>query len=324
MKVLLTGATGFLGYHLTQKLVERGEDVRCLVRRREARIPAGAAAVHGDIRSPEALLEAAEDRDLVIHSAALLGSRSSKKEYFAINAEGTRNMLEAAAKAGVKRFIHISTTGVLGCVNHDGTDESAPLLPSNDPYRDSKLNAEKAVRHSSYADTANIIRPGWIYGPGERNAFPKILARLEAGKMFLISGGSNFIHPVYVFDVVDAVLACIDRESTAGQTYHITCGERVTMAEFLAAFARAAGVPEKIRTIPYSVGFVAAAAGSFLGRILGRRLLVNLHTLRLLTANSHFSVKKAKKELSFRPQTDCELGLRAFVEEYRQNSRRKG
>lgn len=107
MKALVTGATGFLGCHLAEKLVERGADVRCLVRRREAQIPPDTTAVQGDIRDPESLLAAATDRDLVVHCAALLGSRSPKEEYFAVNAEGTHNMLEAAAKARVKRFIHI-------------------------------------------------------------------------------------------------------------------------------------------------------------------------------------------------------------------------
>jgi nucleoside-diphosphate-sugar epimerase len=323
MKLLVTGATGFLGYQLVEKLVERGEDVRCLVRQREARIPKGATVAHGDIRDPETLLTAAENRDIVIHCAALLGGRAPKEEFFAVNAGGTRNMLQAAAKASVKRFIHISTTGVLGCVDHDGTDETAPLIPSDDPYRDSKLAAEEAVRKSAYADTASIIRPGWIYGPGERNAFPQLLKRLESGKMVLISGGKNLIHPVYVCDVVDAVLACVDREVSTGQTYNITCGKRTTMADFLSAFARAAGVSGRIWNIPYFVGFSAALAGSFLGKILRRRLLVNLHTLRLLTMNSHFSIEKAKKQLDFRPLTDFEQGLRVFIEEYRRSGRRE-
>jgi nucleoside-diphosphate-sugar epimerase len=279
--------------------------------------------VRGDVRDLESLLEAAQDRALVIHSAALVGSGFPKKDYFAVNTEGTRNMLDAAARAQIKRFIHISSTGVMGCVEHDGTDESTPPILSNDPYRDSKLAAEEAVHESAYAETATIVRPGWIYGPGERNALPIILSRLEAGKVFLVSGGKNLIQPVYVFDVVDAVLACVDREETKGQTYIITCGKRTTMAEFVSAFARAAGASKKIRNVPYPIGFVAAVAGSFLGKILNRWLIVNLHTLRLLTLNSHFSAEKAKRELDFKPQTDCEIGLRAFVEEYRQNSQRE-
>jgi nucleoside-diphosphate-sugar epimerase len=316
MKALVTGASGFLGSHLTRKLVARGDDVRCLVRKTKLGIPPEAEIVDGDILDPGSLGPAMKDRDVVFHCAALVGGYHTRDEFFETNEHGTRNVLEAAVNSGVKRLVHTSTMGVLGCRDHDGTDESAPLENSGDPYRDSKVAAERAVRESAHRSVTTVIRPGWVYGPGELNMLPQILERLLTGKMFVVAGGTKLVHPVFAGHVVDALLLAADRAEAAGQTYNVTDGLRITMKEFLETFARAAGAEGNIRSVPYPLALTAAAAGSLYEKVFGKNAPINLHKLRLLSTDFHFSVEKAKRELGYHPETSLEEGLRAFVEDY--------
>jgi len=316
VKALVTGATGFLGSHLVRKLLERGDDVRCLVRKARPGITPEAEIVRGDIRDPTSLAPAVKGRDAVFHCAALVGGYYARDNFFETNEHGTRNVLHAAVRSGVRRFVHVSTTGVLGCRDHDGTDESAPLENSGDPYRDSKVAAERVIRDGPHVSASTIIRPGWVYGPGERNMLPQILERLRTGRMFVVAGGTKLVHPVFAGHVVDALLLAADRAEAAGQAYNVTDGLHITMKEFLKTFARAAGVEGNIRSVPYPLSLTAAAAGSLYEMAVKKSAPLNLHKLRLLSTDFHFSVEKARRELGYHPTTSLEAGLRTFVEDY--------
>lgn len=316
MKILVTGATGFLGSHVVRRLVERGDDVRCLVRQDKPCLPEGAKRLIGDILEPEALGKAMEDVDVVCHCAALVAGRQKRDDFFRVNVRGLGNMLNAAASANVKRFIHISTCSVSGSVVHIDTDESAPLIESGSPYRDSKVAAERLINESPYRSSVTIIRPGWIYGPGDRNVLPLILERLKTGKMYVISGGSKLVHTVFVSHVADAVVSATDKPSAAGQTYNITDGRHLTMTEFLETLCRAAALKYGVRNIPYPVAYAAALAGSAWETLSGREALFNLHKLRTVMTDFSFSIEKAKRDLAYSPTVSTEDGLRLFVEEY--------
>ena len=239
-----------------------------------------------------------------------------RADFFRVNTQGLANMLNAAAQANVKRFIHISTCGVLGNVPHIDTDESAPLIESGYPYRDSKVTAERLINASPYRSAVTIIRPGWIYGPGDRNALPFIFERLKARRMYVIAGGRPLVHTVFIGHVVDAIIAAAERPCAAGQTYNITDGRHITMKGFLEAVCQAAALEYHARNIPYPAACAAALAGTVWEFLSGREAFVNLHKLKTVTTDCSFSIAKAKRDLAYTPKISTEDGLRLFVEEY--------
>lgn len=320
MKVLVTGATGFLGSHLVRRLVELGDQVRCLVRRSRCELPRGTEWANGNILEPESLLQAMKGCRVVYHCAGLVSDYKKREELFKTNVEGVQNVIEAAKRVEVRRLIHVSTCGVLGCINHKGTNEFAPMLYSGDAYRDSKVEAEKLVRKGMYSSFATIVRPGWIYGPGERRLLPQLLDRLLSGRMFVVAGGRKLVHPTFVKHVVYAMIAAAEQPEAAGETYNITDGLKITMKEFLQAFARVAGVNEHIRSIPYPLALVGAGIGSLFESVFHKSAPINLWKLKLLMTDFHFSIDKAKRQLNYSPKTTLEQGLAAFVREYNTQS----
>lgn len=307
-----------------RRLIERRDDVRCLIRQDKACLPEGTQRLIGDILDPEVLGKAMEDVDVVCHCAALVAGRHKRDDFFRVNVRGLENMLNAAARANVKRFIHISTCSVLGSGVHLDTDERAPLIESGHPYRDSKVAAERLIKASSYRSSVAIIRPGWIYGPGERNVLPMILERLKTGKMYVIAGGRKLVHTVFVGHVADAVVAAADKPAAAGQAYNLTDGRHLTMMEFLETLRRAAALKHGIRNMPYPAAYAAALAGTAWETLSGREALFDLPKLRTVMTDFSFSIEKAKRDLAYSPAVSTEEGLRLFVEEYEARLKKGG
>ncbi len=311
MKVLVTGASGFLGAHLARHWAGRGAEVRCLVRRARAELPQGTQAFIGDILEPASLELALAGVDVVCHCAALVGGRHKRTDFFRVNSQGLEHMLAAAGRARVKRFIHLSTSSVLG-----GATEDAALVESGDHYRDSKVAAERMIQASPFRGMVTIIRPGMVYGPGERNLLPMTLELLKAGRMFVIAGGRQKLHTVFIDHVVAAVAAAGDRPVAAGQAYNITDGRHPSMLEFLETLSRAANLKSKIRSIPYALAYAAALAGETWETLSGREWFFNLRKLKTLMRDFCFSIEKAQRELAYSPTVSLEEGLRLFVADY--------
>ena len=218
MDVLVTGGNGFVGHHLVEALLDRGERVRVLALPEEdaSGLERRGVAVHrGDICRPETLAAPMHGADAVIHLAAMMHVWRPLRDYRAVNVDGTEHVCKAALAADVRRLVYMSSSSVYGMASNGPVDEQFPLSPFDDPYPKSKAEGDELVQRM-IADEglpAVIIRPDQIFGPGDRLHFAQIADRLRAGRAIIVGRGDNAIPLVYVTDIVQGLLLALDHES---------------------------------------------------------------------------------------------------------------
>jgi nucleoside-diphosphate-sugar epimerase len=321
MRAFLTGAAGFVGSRLASRLAADGEQVRALIHRSE--LPAGLGprveAVRGDIGDAALLRGAMSGIDIVYHLASALGSRQIREaEFFAINAGGTEAVLAAAREAGVRRVVHFSSAGVLGNLG-DGNPaaEDHPTAPL-DAYGRTKLAGEKAVLAAASAgQDVVIIRPGWVYGPGDRRTFK--LIRMVARRRFVMVGKGRIPQtPVHVDDLVAGTLLCAEKGRT-GEIYNLTGAEIITVKDMARTIAAAAEVSIPRLSLPLFPARVAAGLLQALFRPFGKEAPLNPSRLAFFTDSKPLSIAKAVRELGYAPKWTFDAGIAATVEWYRTN-----
>lgn len=241
-KVLVTGASGFIGGRLVERLVRHhGADVRALVRNpssaaRLARFPIDFQM--GDVTSSADLDKAMEGRSLVFHCA--YGTSGSQKHRAWVNRTGTERVLEAAHRAGSPRIVYLSTLMVYGRTGDGDLDETAPRKRFGNAYSDSKLEAEKTALQYSRSGRVpvSVLQPTAVYGPygGVWTAAP--LQTLKTGRMILIDGGSGLANAVYVDDLVSAMLLAAVRDEAVGEAFLVSGPEVVPWRELWERFSR--------------------------------------------------------------------------------------
>ena len=257
-RVLVTGATGFIGGRLVERLVVGcGADVRAFMSSytnasRIARY--GVDMVRGDVRDPAALRRATDGCDIVIHCA--YGTRGSAEERRAVTVGGTRNALEAALAAHVARFVHVSTMVVYGAAVEGALDETAPRVYSGSTYSDTKVDAEAlAFEYAERGLPVTVVQPAAVYGPYAPTWTASVLEEMKTSRTILVDGGTGLSNPVYIDDVVTAMLLAAHREEAVGHAFLVSGGERVTWAEFYGRFEAMLGGD---RTVTMSLAEVAA------------------------------------------------------------------
>ncbi len=245
--VLVTGATGFIGGRLVERLIlQHGAKVRALVRNlagagRLARFPL--TIIRGDVAKPSDVEAAIAGCDVVFHCA--YGTSGSQKHRAWVNREGTRRVLAAARKAGVKRIVHLSTLMVYGQTADGDLDETAPRRRFGNAYSDSKLAAERIALSSGLP--VAVLQPTAVYGPYGGVWTENILRTLETGRQILVDGGEGLANAVYVDDLVSAMLLAAVEERAAGEAFLISGEEPVTWKELFGRFARMLG--RELRTV---------------------------------------------------------------------------
>jgi nucleoside-diphosphate-sugar epimerase len=268
MRVLVTGGSGFVGRALLGQLRAEGHAVRALVRSDEAQRSVeaqGAQAVLGDLSEQAALKAACEGVDHVVHLAALVRDSGPRRQFYEVNVEGTRSLLEAARRAGGRRFVHMSSEAVLldGSPLIDADETRAiPETPVG-PYAWSKALAEKLV---SAADrpgfTCVALRPRWIWGKGDTTLMPRLLEAVQSGKFAWIDGGGALTSTCHVRNVC-AGIACALAPDAPGGVYFLSDGEPISFRAFLESLLRAHGVEPPARRLPRWLALAAAGATEF-------------------------------------------------------------
>ena len=316
----VTGGSGFIGQALIRRLSGEGRHVRALARSDGAATKvseAGAEPVGGDLGDLDAMRTGAAGCAVAFHAAARLGSWGPWEEFEQINVKGTRNALEACRAAGVRRFVHVGTEAAI-IAGHalEDADETLPLRPDSKAYYcASKAMAEQVVldanRHG--IDTV-VVRPRFVWGPGDTTLLPQVVELVEAGKFAWIGGGSQRTSVTHVDNVVEGLLLGAERGSP-GQAYFVTDGEPVVFRDFMEELLETQGVEAPGRELPLPLAKGAAAACETLWRIL--RLKgeppVTRAAIWLSALEVTIDISKARAELGYEPRVSTREGLRRLA-----------
>src|SRR5579859_6451687 len=278
MKVLVTGAAGFLGGHLVDMLLERGDEVRAMVRPVEdatrLKSLAGVEVVQGDLTDAQSLKRAVKNMQRVYNVAARTGPWGLEKDYTAVNVWGVADLITAAMDAGVQRIVHTSSITVYGHHLHGIVTEDHPFSAEDNPYSRTKIASEKLIADmvKEHGAPVVIVRPAWIYGPRDIASFSRFINFVESGKGRLIGSGNNIVPVVYVRDVAQGLIKAGDASNeTVGRAYNIADDPRVTQAEYLNPIADALQVQHVRRKLPFSALYLAGHTIEALWQAIDRR-----------------------------------------------------
>lgn len=320
MRALVTGATGFVGGHVAEALVGRGDAVVCLARKPEAaaRFAAlGARVAPGSLEDRESLERALDGVEVVYHLAGLTAA-FTESEFFAVNEGGTRRLVEAARRAApaLRRFVYVSTQAALG-PSQPGQrlGEDAPCHPIS-AYGRSKLAGETVVRGAAGLPWV-IVRPPVVYGPRDREFLRLFrLARLGVAPVF--GRGAQQLSMVFAPDLADAVVRAGSAEGAPGRVYHAAHPEVVTYRDVGRAIGRAIGRAPLTLPVPIPMAAAVVWAMERAAAAAGRRSVVSVDRLAEFRAPAWIlAVEKAERELGWRAAHDLERGTRATAEWYR-------
>jgi len=321
MFALVTGPTGFLGSHLVERLRAAGHRVRALVYgplKNGIAAGPGLAVLPGDITSTESVASAVRDIDVVFHTAALVSNWAPWRAFEALTVQGTENLLQAAVRSGVKRFVHISTIRVYDdrfCRKQGTVTEDAPHgkrgFRAFGNYARAKVLAEAAVWRMSGRLPVSVIRPAWIYGPRDEVIVPALVRFLKSPHARWPSRHDPCADPIYVTDVADCAIAAAVAPAAVGQAYHAAPPTRISVREFLGALCRALGFEIPERSMPYAVAAVAAHTSEWFACLTRRRAApaYNRAGLAILTQDVRHSPAKAERDFGWRAQVDLSDGV---------------
>jgi len=334
MTVLVTGATGFVGSHLAERLVKDGEKVRCLVKEgsnTKTLETLGAEIVYGDLLDAESLKRAVEGVTVVYHLAALarLYTGLTPDDYNKVNVEGTRNLLEACRGAKITHLVYTSSADAAG-PSRDGLPrtENMPCQPVN-VYGESKLASELLCREyaEKYDIPVTIIRPPMIYGPSCMLHLKRLFKMIKNGFYPVMGKGNSLMEFCYVENVVEGLVLAGKSKQAVGQTYYISDERSYTITEVLNAIAEAECVRLIIIHVPIPVGYMIGFSIEMLGKVIKcwpfvvketGRPTFSRNTVKWSTHNTWIcSTEKAKRELGYKPKFSLQDGVRKTVEWYK-------
>jgi nucleoside-diphosphate-sugar epimerase len=326
--ILITGGNGFVGRHVVSALQDRGDRVRVLA------VPGedvswlrerGVAVYHGDIRVPEALAQPVQGADAVVHLAAMMDVWRPIEDYRAVNVTGTENMCRAALAAGVRRFVHMSSSSVYGVALGRAADESFPLMPFPDPYPITKAEGDRLVQRMMAEDhlPAVIVRPDQIFGPGDHLHFGKMADRLRSGRGIVVGSGDNAMPFVYVTDIVRGLLLALDHDNAVGEAYNITNDQPLTQAQMLRAIADEIGASPPRLHVPYRALYAAGYLAERLAMLAPSRARPPITRLGVafFGTDNRYAVGKARRELGYSAQVGLRDAVRITAAWYQQHGR---
>lgn len=322
MKVLVTGATGFIGKNLVRVFSKEGFKLKALARKSskvQALKQKGVEIFYGDVTNPRSLSGLIDNEvSEVYHAVGILGQWGRpEKDYWQINVKGTENVLRACKNKKIDRFVHFSSAGVIGPVRNPPATETMPEKPS-DIYELTKFKGEQSVKKFCQKEKIpyTVIRPEFCYGPQDLHVL-KLFKAINKGRFFIIGNGQTFLHPTYIDDLVQAVIKLRKTKKTLNQTYLIAGPKPLTVNEIASTIARALN-----QKVPPHIPLFAAKRTAFLFEILGRIFRITppltLAQVNFFTQNRAFSTQKALKDFGFKPQIEFDQGVKKTISWYRQ------
>lgn len=320
---LVTGATGFVGGHMIDTLLTKGISVRALVRSMERAAPLasrGVELVQGDLGDPESLQRAVQGITGVYHIGAVFReAKLSDEEYFAINVGGTRDLLEAASNAGVKRFIYCSTNGVHGDVKNPPADETYPYAPC-DVYQESKVESEKVAFEYFRSGKIRgvILRPAMIYGPRDTR-LGRIFKMISQGKFFYVGQGKALCHFIDVRDLVQAFILAMEKDELNAEAYLIAGGRIIPLNEFCDLVADTLGVKRPWLHIPLIPMQLLGDLCELICKPFGVEPPLHRRRVDFYIKNRSFRTDKASRELGFQAARSFPEEVKNIIESYKES-----
>ncbi len=317
---LVTGATGFIGGHLAERLAQEGLPVRCLVRSTSDTSLLETLDVElavADLTDGRAVARAVQGCRYVFHCGALVSDWATAAEIERVNVGATRSLLDACVSASVERLIHFSTTDVYGYPGARGVDETYSTPRFCNWYAQTKLAAETEVRRTERAHglRAVILRPATVYGPRSREVVGEIGQAIRAGNMVLIDHGRAIAGLCYVGNLVDAALLALRRDEAVGQAFNVTDGLDTTWFDFTAGLADGLGCPPVRWSMPYwlasGLGFSFEQGYRLLRQSTRISLppLLSRQAVHVMGRSQDFSNAKARELLGWQPAVAYDQGL---------------
>ena len=323
MKLLVTGGTGFTGKALVKRLLDDGHQVVALdyqegIKTQELR-DWGAEVVIGTVTDKEVVQRCMEGVEVVHHLAAAFRELDVPNSYYReVNVVGTRNTLEAAKQAGVRKFIYCSTCGVHGNVDNPPGDENAPINAA-DYYQQTKYNAEPVVLEYHHNGLPSVIlRPSAIYGPGDPERFFMIFKRVNNGFFPMFGSGKTLYHPLYIDHLVDAFVLAQQEGKGDGEAYLIADEEYVEIEDLVRRTARALGVDVKIPHYPIGPLIAAGHLCEKVCKPFKIKPPIFPRRVDWYRQNRAFDISKAKQDLGYNPTVSLDEGLKRTARWYKE------
>lgn len=329
MRALVTGGTGFIGGHLVRQLLGQGDAVRLLVRdgsehKAQKFIERGAEFASGDILDAPSITAAAQGCDVAYHLAAMVAVAGvSLSDMYAANLDGTENVIAACERAHVHKLVHVSTESVLVDFTDHAGDETAPYPARyRDPYSETKAAAERTVlaAHEAGRVVASIVRPCWVWGPGDTSILPVMVGMAQKGMLTWVGGSRKTTTTTYVGNLVDGIILAAERAESAGEILFIADGEKITVRDFVTRQLALCGITKSFPSVPFPVAMFSATLYEKMHALLGfaGQPALSRYGVALLGCEQNYSIEKAKRLLGYAPRTSVAEGLeklRVWIEQ---------
>ena len=324
-KVLVTGATGFLGKYVVEELVEHGYQVRAFGRNSQVGRSLENSSVsffQGNLTKADDVLEACKGMDLVVHAGALSTVWGPWEDFYQANVLGTRYVLEACRQTGIQRLVYISSPSIYAAPKDQLAikESDAPEENNLNNYIRSKLASEKLFK--DYPDVPIIIlRPRGLFGIGDTSILPRVINLSQKIGIPLIGDGRQLMDMTCVENVALAIRLAIEAPEAKGEVYNITNGEPRAFRDLLEESLTGLDYPIKYRKIPAFLLSVIATSLEFLYKTLNLKgePALTRYTYYLLRYSQTLDISKAEKELGYHPKISISEGIEQYVKDYRKH-----
>ena len=323
MKILVTGGTGFTGKALVKRLLDESHQVVALDYKEGLKTQElkdwGAEVLIGSVTDKSIVKKCMQGVEIVHHLAAAFRELDVPNTYYdEVNVNGTRNVLEAALDAGVKKFIYCSTCGIHGNIDHPPAGEEAPIQPA-DYYQRTKYEAEPVVNEYFAKGLKTVIlRPAAIYGPGDPERFFMIFKRVAKGSFPMFGNGRTYYHPLYIDNLIDAFMLVMQEGKGDGEAYLIADDKYLEIEDLVRRVGKAMDIDVKIPHYPI---MPLVIAGHFFEKICKPfKITPPIFPRRVdwYRQNRAFKIDKARNDFGYQPKVDIDEGLRRTAEWYKQ------